>query len=294
MKNFVFLLIFLTSNFIVLGQTAELIKDPISKTYFATDTIVTLDCSAEYLMEKTISWVKSSINTSDYQIQDNQIIASRIFSPSKTYGYTNLKIGYRCKITITKNHIIFKYDNFYYKCVSDGIIEFNTKYFEWNNKKFRDNLIVETNNHLTQIRKNINLNKESDLYEDNITSTQSIINSEKRILYEDKIASYTTMKNTGSTLSVVGLMGGAVGAYMYFSGLKEIEKCELDELVSKTNKTVAGAYIMIGGGAMLITGIVLNNVGHNKINEYNRKLNNLNFGLIPVHEGCSFYLSYKF
>jgi hypothetical protein len=195
------------------------------------------------------------------------------------------------------NRIIkLNYDNFYYRKTSElNIIKFNSKYFSKRyDKKLKENVIIKTNTELSRINEKLSFittinNNQTNNY------TQEVNSIDKRDLYMEKIESYSNMRNTGTGLTVFGVVGEIGGIYLYRSGLNGIENGgSIHDLTKNTNNALLGICLMTGGSAMLITGLVLNGVGGNKMREYQNKLNKLNIGgyIAPNQKGFS--LSYQF
>jgi hypothetical protein len=120
---------------------------------------------------------------------------------------------------------------------------------------------------------------------------------EKRQLYEEKIQSFTHMRNGGIAMTAVGSGLVIAGTVLLVS----IPDSYWDDTYYYTDDyedyslQLAGSIIMMGVGIGLFAGgITMASIGGHKIGSYRQKLNNLSMGVIctPKRQGLS--LTYRF
>lgn len=117
--------------------------------------------------------------------------------------------------------------------------------------------------------------------------------------YQSKIEGYTKMKNTGSTLTILGAATTIAGTILFVNGINKMSSDEYDPYGSDPNtegdaEFVLGFILIDVGLPCFITGIVLNSVGARKSKEYNQKLNNLSLGFKYRSENKGVTLVYRF
>ncbi len=121
---------------------------------------------------------------------------------------------------------------------------------------------------------------------------------EKRQLYEEKIQSFSHMRNGGIAMAAVGSGLTIAGTVLlvsipdyYWDGYYDYYGDDYEDYSFQA----VGGIIMLGVGIGLMAGgITMASIGGHKISQYRQKLNNLSLGVIctPKRQGLS--LTYRF
>lgn len=128
-------------------------------------------------------------------------------------------------------------------------------------------------------------------------STLAIVGQvDQKVLFEQKIKSYTNLRNTGTVVTIAGAGATAAGIGIlvsYFS----------DELNSSNNnngyygydtKYIAGLVCAELGLDLIIAGAVMASIGSKKVKLYKMRLNQLTVGMKYTPERKSLTLTYRF
>jgi hypothetical protein len=120
---------------------------------------------------------------------------------------------------------------------------------------------------------------------------------EKRQLYEEKIQSFTHMRNGGTVMAAVGSGLAIAGTVMLVS----IPDSYWDGTYYYTDDyedysfQAVGGIIMVGVGiGLLAGGITMASIGGHKVGQYRQKLNNLSMGVICTPKRQGLTLTYRF
>ena len=122
---------------------------------------------------------------------------------------------------------------------------------------------------------------------------------ESKQLYEEKIESFTRMRNGGWAMAGVGsglAIAGTVLLKTLPDGYWDNDDAYYDEddYVEYTFQAVGG-IIMTGIGIGLIAGgITMASIGGHKLGSYRQKLNNLSLGIICTPKRQGLTLTYRF
>jgi len=95
-------------------------------------------------------------------------------------------------------------------------------------------------------------------------------------LYYDKVQSYTSMKNGGSALIVIGIVTSTAGGFLIANGSNYLNVDDLEFDAKAYSNYVAGCVLLPVGITSLTVGVILASVGNRKLNYYLRKIDGLN------------------
>lgn len=112
--------------------------------------------------------------------------------------------------------------------------------------------------------------------------------------YQEKIDHYNSLKNTGSTIFFIGLPVAIAGIIIYKVGVNNLDSDSGDEAIEGFFQIPAGIVATAVGTAGLVTGIILNSIGRQRMNEYQRKLDALKLGLYIAPQQAGIMLTYRF
>lgn len=115
-------------------------------------------------------------------------------------------------------------------------------------------------------------------------------------LYLSKIESYTKMKKTGGTLSIIG--GGLTVVSIVLIANADWDKKSLDaygnEVYDVPGDGMLGILGVSVGIPVCVTGIVLNSIAKRKLRFYNEKLKNIDVGMFQHGQQTGLTLKYRF
>jgi hypothetical protein len=121
---------------------------------------------------------------------------------------------------------------------------------------------------------------------------------EKRQLYEEKIQSFTNMRNGGIAMAAVGSGLTIAGTVLlvsipdyYWDGYYDYYGDDYEDYSFRA----VGGIIMLGVGIGLMAGgITMASIGGHKISQYQQRLKNLSLGIICTPKRQGLTLTYRF
>jgi len=183
----------------------------------------------------------------------------------------------KCYITdIDYHYIIYKYLD-----LKNGKVKTQIKLTDVKKYKlFKDteehnpNLTINLNtiDNLQKNEINIKNNNPDSLKTNKYLTSNNQLSKETKLKYEQKVANYNKMKRTGTTLTVLGVVGVAGGIGLTVSGANKMTNIENESIMGGVVQYEGGIALITVGGMMFIAGIVLNIVGKNNLKKYQNKL----------------------
>lgn len=117
------------------------------------------------------------------------------------------------------------------------------------------------------------------------------LSKQDKLLYDQKIASYSNMSQGGGALIAVGLIGTVAGIALTATGMNNFKSDDIDKMAKGAQQETWGYTIGGAGLTLFITGSILNSVGNRKKREYQQKLD---LGIIYNKKAKGLMLVYKF
>jgi len=124
---------------------------------------------------------------------------------------------------------------------------------------------------------------------------------QKKMLYQNKVISFTKMKRSGIGLTIGGVLLTIGGAAMMVDGARQLEENDRNETYDTYDSTsgdmpaefIAGYVTACLGVGATSGGIVLWSIGASKAKKYQQKINSFSLNLNPGQRQV-FSLAYRF